>query len=114
MLSVLDGHEPAIADLDFHDAVRQAFRLAAVFGTETPAAEDEHHRMRPLQFRRACGVSPSGRKVRSRETLPGRCQIACTVLNTKMIPRPLTMQPALSGLVSPLIPPVGTMVLWRF
>jgi hypothetical protein len=53
------------------------FSLSAVLRTETSAAEDENHRMWPLQFRRAYTVSRYGRKIHSRERRPREpCQLA--------------------------------------
>jgi hypothetical protein len=45
-----DRHQPAIADLELAMEFDKPFRLPAVFRTVAAAAEDENHRMRPLQF----------------------------------------------------------------
>jgi hypothetical protein len=45
-----DGDEAAIGDFEFAMERNEEFGLAAVFGTEASAAEDENHGMRALDF----------------------------------------------------------------
>jgi hypothetical protein len=45
-----DGDEAAIGDFEFTMELDEEFRLAAVLGAETSAAEDENHGMLCLQF----------------------------------------------------------------
>src|SRR5271154_2036885 len=44
-----DGSQPAVGNFEFTMELNQSFRLPAVFGAETAAAEDKNHRMRSLQ-----------------------------------------------------------------
>jgi len=45
-----DRDQPAIGNLEFTMELNQPFRLSAVLGSVTPAAEDEDHWMGSLQF----------------------------------------------------------------
>jgi hypothetical protein len=45
-----DRGQPAIRNLEFTMELNQPFRLPAVFGSVTPAAEDEHQGVLSLQF----------------------------------------------------------------
>ena len=44
-----DGDEAAVGDFEFAMELDEEFRLAAVFGTETSAGEDENHGMGALE-----------------------------------------------------------------
>jgi hypothetical protein len=44
-----DGDEAAVANFHFVVELEEEFGLAAVFGAEASATEDEDHGMRPLQ-----------------------------------------------------------------
>ena len=45
-----DRDQPAIGNLEFTMELNQPFRLSAVLGSVTPAAEDEDHGVLSLQF----------------------------------------------------------------
>jgi hypothetical protein len=45
-----DGDEPTIGNLEFAMELDKPFRLTAVLGAETSAAENQNHGMWPLQF----------------------------------------------------------------
>jgi hypothetical protein len=54
-----NADEPAIANLELAMELHESFRLSAVLGTETAAAEDQNHGIGSLQFRELsafCGM----------------------------------------------------------
>src|SRR6266446_2994814 len=65
-----DRHKAAIANLHLTMEFKKPFSLSAVPGAETAAAEDKHPSDAGLAAPRASGVSPCGRKVRSRGKWP--------------------------------------------